>query len=397
MSNTSHPLNCALIAHLNQSTTDKKLVKEGLRLLASMAHECQLPISWSLLSTSAQSYKPELTDYQAEFSDEIILALDTSDLAKVDLTQADQIVTFRHKLTDDISKQRDRLQKAFPDDRLRVANTTGTINHILVEALEKVGFTALAGYQTTGKDVGCPFDFFYPSQERHNFANQPNRSVVGIPTTECLVEMILENRCNEYLDRYLNSLRFCHQLNVNSNLIFTVDVKRLAKCVGSQLDFLAEFLVRLSQKEIINIQPLGRLIKDFQTASPVTPPTYFLDQSSLFYYDDNCQLVFNSTQTEPIEIYNYVSPPIGSPDGQETEIPQIADFKSSRSRLELRMTIEIESTKNMPFGFAIWGDHIGLRLMETNALSVKWIDDQLLLVRVDLTYGQNKFHIRLTI
>ena len=61
------------------------------------------------------------------------------------------------------------------------------------------------------------------------------------------------------------------------------------------------------------------------------------------------------------------------------------------------MSIEIESAKNMPFGFAIWGDHIGLKLMETDALSVTWIDRQLLLVRVDLCYGQNKFYIRLTI
>jgi len=108
-------------------------------------------------------------------------------------------------------------------------------------------------------------------------------------------------------------------------------------------------------------------------------------------------LVFQWNRIEPVEIYNYISPPIGSYDGSETTIPQILDFKSSRSRSELRMTIEIESGKAMPYGCAVWGDHVGLGLVETNALSIKWIADQLLLVRTDLEYGQNTLDIRLTI
>ena len=399
MSETTPRLNCALIVNLNQETAnDKRSVQEGIHLLANIAHQCELPISWALLPTLANSYKKELTNYCTEFNDDIVLALDTNHLEKVDLNRADQIVTSRNKLFTHISKEKDRLQKIFPDGHLHTASTTGTINHILVEALESTGFYALAGYHAGGKDIGCPFDFFYPSEERHNFANQPQRSVVGIPTTDCLVEMVLEGRCHEYLDRHLYNLNFGHQLNANSSLVFTADITRVANCVGSQLDLLTEFLARLSQKEIINIQPLGHLVNDFRTTNPtITPPTCFLDQSRLFYYDDNCHLIFDSSQTEPVEIYNYISPPIGSLDGKETEIPPIIDFKSSRSRLELRMSIEIESAKNMPFGFAIWGDHIGLKLMETDALSVTWIDRQLLLVRVDLCYGQNKFYIRLTI
>ena len=243
-----------------------------------------------------------IEDCGLEAGKDIVLALDTNHLDKVDLNRADQIVTSRNKLFTHISKEKDRLQKIFPDVRLHTASTTGTINHILVEALESTGFYALAGYHAAGKDIGCPFDFFYPSDERHNFANQPQRSVVGIPTTDCLVEMVLEGRCHEYLERHLYNLNFGHQLNANSSLVFTADITRVANCVGSQLDLLTEFLARLSQKEIINIQPLGHLVDDFRTTNPtVTPPTCFLDQSRLFYYDDNCQLVFDSSQPSQLK------------------------------------------------------------------------------------------------
>ena len=73
MSETTPRLNCALIVHLNQETAnDKKSAREGIHLLASIAHQCELPISWALLPTLANSYKKELTNYRTEFNDDIV-------------------------------------------------------------------------------------------------------------------------------------------------------------------------------------------------------------------------------------------------------------------------------------------------------------------------------------
>ena len=51
----------------------------------------------------------------------------------------------------------------------------------------------------------------------------------------------------------------------------------------------------------------------------------------------------------------------------------------------------------MPYGFAIWGDHVGLELHQSNAESVIWIGNRLLLVRTDLNTGKNDIEIILTI
>lgn len=389
-------LNCALVAHLDHQ--DKRAVREGMCLLASLAHQHQFPVSWSVLSTDARSYSKDLNQYQAEFGDEVMLALDTVGLENVDLTQADQIVSLRHKLPPQITAQKERLRKALEGAPATVASVKGIKNHVLVEALEATEFSGLYGYDLKANDAGCPFGFFYPAEDRHNFANQPSRSVVGIPANVDLVERVLAETAEELLGLHLVNLDF----NQHSHLIFSVDVIRLANLVNSRLDLLADFLEILPQMEQVVCHPLGGLVDAYRASASVTTPTYFLeqpslDESSFRCYDNACQLVFQWNRIEPVEIYNYISPPIGSYDGSETTIPEILDFKSSRSRSELRMTIEIESGKAMPYGCAVWGDHVGLGLVETNALSIKWIADQLLLVRTDLEYGQNTLDIRLTI
>ena len=50
-----------------------------------------------------------------------------------------------------------------------------------------------------------------------------------------------------------------------------------------------------------------------------------------------------------------------------------------------------------PYGFAIWGNHIGLELYQSNVDNVIWVRDRLLLVRTDLDVGKNDIEIVLTI
>ena len=96
-------------------------------------------------------------------------------------------------------------------------------------------------------------------------------------------------------------------------------------------------------------------------------------------------------------MHNYVSPPMSSVDGSEFNLPLTENLRAHRSRNQVTFQFEIESAKKMPYGFAIWGDHIGLELHQSNAESVIWIGNRLLLVRTDLNTGKNDIEIVLTI
>ncbi|MDE0505451.1 MAG: hypothetical protein OXI86_15340, partial [Candidatus Poribacteria bacterium] len=94
---------------------------------------------------------------------------------------------------------------------------------------------------------------------------------------------------------------------------------------------------------------------------------------------------------------NYVSPPTESRHGVEFTLPKIEVFHPIRTREKLQMRFTLESSKAMPYAFAVWGNHEGLTLVNSNAKEVKWLGDQLLFVRVGLQPGQNEIEVVLTI
>ena len=121
------------------------------------------------------------------------------------------------------------------------------------------------------------------------------------------------------------------------------------------------------------------------------------DKSLFSYYDAECQLVFEEGKIEPIQVTNYISPPVSSPNGAEVNLPQIEQFRPSRSRSQLRMQFTLESAKAMPYGLAVWGNHDGLTLATSNAQEVTWLGNRLLFVRVNLQVGKNEIEVVLTI
>ena len=120
-------------------------------------------------------------------------------------------------------------------------------------------------------------------------------------------------------------------------------------------------------------------------------------KSILTYYDAECQLTFEEDRMEPIRVTNYISPPVNSRNGAEVNLPQIEQFRPSRSRSQLRMQFTVESTKAMPYGLAVWGNHAGLTLAASNAQEVTWLGDRLLFVRANLQAGKNEIEVVLTI
>ena len=401
-----------------------------MRRLAEVAHKHDIPITWGVGATSARSFAADLTEWHTSHNDEVMLMVDIAPIwgsrtDSDDLSQsAEHIVTMREKLPDFISSERDRVQRAIEWANPIVAGGAQK-NHVLLYALAQVGFTGLWGYDWNDEtDDGCPFGCFFPSADKHNFCGTHTSRIVGIPHASLLPAQTL-HRSDETEDtdlqrQILNGTAQqgfdCYAANTAWNrwlaYIQRIDAAEVAALTPEQLDQLEAYLAYVREAPETQIMSLPDVVRACQEAGEQTQPTFLLtdskaedkgeastdsDQSIFSYYDAECQLVFEEGKMEPIRVVNYISPPVSSRNGAEVNLPQIEQFRPSRSRSQLRMQFTLESTKAMPYGLAVWGNHAGLTLATSNAQEVTWLGDRLLFVRVNLQVGKNEIEIVLTI
>ena len=401
-----------------------------MRRLAEIAHKHSIPITWGVGATSARSFAADLTEWHTSHGDEVMLMLDISPIwgSGTDsdgLSQsAEHIVTMREKLPGYISSEKDRVQRAIEWANPVVAGA-GQKNHVLLYALAQVGFAGLWGYGWGGReDEGCPFGCFFPSVDKHNFCGASTSRVVGIPHTSLLpTQTPLESEETGDTDSQTQILNGaaqqgfnCYAANAAWNhglaYIQRIDPVEVASLTEEQLNELDTYLACVSEAPETRIMSLPEVVRECQDNGEQTQPTFLLtdpnsegtekasadsDKVLFSYYDTECQLVFEEGKIEPIRVTNYISPPISSRSGAEVNLPQIEQFRPSRSRGQLRMQFTLESTKAMPYGLAVWGDHAGLTLATSNAQEVTWLGDRLLFVRVNLQVGKNEIEVVLTI
>ena len=401
-----------------------------MRRLAEIAHKHGIPITWGVGATSARSFAADLTEWHASHGDEVMLMVDISPIwgSGTDFNNlsqsAEHIVTMREKLPDFIVSERDRVQRAIEWANPLVAGA-GQKNHVLLYALAQIGFTGLWGYGWgDGEDEGCPFGCFFPSVDKHNFCGASTSGVVGLPHTSLLpTRAPLESKGTEdtdYQTQILNGAAKqefdCYAANAAWNgwlaCIQWIDPVEVASLTEEQLGELDAYFVHVSEAPETQIMSLTDVVRACQENGEQTQPTFLVTTpnsegeeeastgsgKSLFsYYDTECQLVFEEGKIEPIRATNYSSPPVNSRNGAEVNLPQIEQFRPSRSRSQLRMQFTLESTKAMPYGLAVWGNHGGLTLATSNAQEVTWLGDRLLFVRVNLQVGKNDVEVVLTI
>ena len=401
-----------------------------MRRLAEIGHKHGIPITWGIGATSARSFAADLTEWHTSHGDEVMLMVDISsiwgsgtdsdDLGK----SAEHIVTMREKLPDFVSSERDRVQRAIEWANPVVVGA-GQKNHVLLYALAESGFAGLWGYGWgNGEDEGCPFGCFFPSADKHNFCGASTSRVVGLPYTSLLPTQIpLESKETEDTDSRTQLLNGaaqrgfnCYAANASWNswlaYIQRIDPVEVASFTEEQLDELDTYLAYVSEAPETQIMSLPDVVRACQETGEQTQPTFLVtnpnsegeeeastgsDKSLFSYYDTECQLVFEEGKIEPIRVTNYISPPVNSTSGAEVNLPQIEQFRPSRSRSQLRMQFTLESTKAMPYGLAVWGNHDGLTLATSNAEEVTWLGDRLLFVRVNLQVGRNEVEVVLTI
>ncbi len=400
-----------------------------MRRLAEIAHKHGIPITWGIGATAARSFAADLTEWHTSHGDEVMLMVDIAPVWGAgtdsdDLSRsAEHIVTMREKLPDFISSEKDRVQRAIEWANPIVAGA-GQKNHVLLYALAQIGFTGLWGYGwDDGEDEGCPFGCFFPSVDRHNFCGASTSRIIGIPHASLLPtqlhrfeategtnlqSQILNGTAQQEFDCYVTNAAWNRWLSY----IQRIDPVEVASLTSEELDQLDTYLGYVRETLETQIMSLPDVVRSCQETNEQTQPTFLLTDpnsegedetsmgstKSLFsYYDAECQLVFEEGKIEPIQATNYISPPINSPNGAEVNLPQIEQFRPSRSRSQLRMQFTLESTKAMPYGLAVWGNHAGLTLATSNAQEVTWLGDRLLFVRVNLQVGKNEVEVVLTI
>ena len=401
-----------------------------MRRLAEIAHKYGIPITWGVGATTARSFAADLTEWNASHGDEVMLMVDVAPIwgsgaDSDDLSQsAEHIVTMREKLPDFISSERDRVQRAIEWANPVVAGA-GQKNHVLLYALAQIGFAGLWGYGWGDEaDEGCPFGCFFPSVDKHNFCGASTSGVVGIPHTSLLPAQISlgseETEDTDSQTQILNGAAQrgfdCYAANAAWNrwlaYIQRIDPAEVASLTPEQLNGLDAYLAYVREAPETQIMSLPDVVRVCQENGEQTQPTFLVtdpnsegedaastdsDKLLFSYYDAECQLVFEEGKIEPIQATNYISPPVSSRNGAEVNLPQIEQFRPSRSRSQLRMQFTLESTKAMPYGLAVWGNHAGLTLATSNAQEVTWLGDRLLFVRVNLQVGKNEIEVVLTI
>ncbi len=400
-----------------------------MRRLAEIAHKHGIPITWGIGATAARSFAADLTGWHISHGDEVMLMVDIAPIwgsgtNSDDLSQsAEHIVTMREKLPDFISSEKDRVQRAIEWANPVVAGA-GQKNHVLLYALAQIGFNGLWGYGWgDGEDEGCPFGCFFPSIDKHNFCGASTSQVIGIPHASLLptqLHRFEEMEGTDLQSQILNGTaqqKFdCYVTNAAWNrwlaYIQRIDPVEVASLTSEQLDQLDTYFAYVREAPETQIMSLPDVVRACQETSEQTQPTFLLTDpnsedegetstgsvKSLFsYYDTECQLVFEEGKIEPIQVTNYISPPISSRNGAEVNLPQIEQFRPSRSRSQLRMQFTLESTKAMPYGLAVWGNHDGLTLATSNAQEVTWLGERLLFIRVNLQVGKNEIEVVLTI
>ena len=449
---------------------DRQALREGMRLLANTAHKFNIPITWSLTAELTQTFANDLTEWHNEYSDEPLLMLDITSLWKagwysiteeaapetgMDIdnintlyesesanTIAEHLVRVREAVPNFIKSEWKKFERALDWKAPNIAGADWK-NPVLVQALEQEGFRGLWGYRWDERDSiaevdrGCPFGLFYPSAEQHNFSTPSAGSIAGIPYNTAahiqkaehnlrysLINDILHKNINLYLENDSWNRWFCYIEHIN-----VMDVVQLGQETLGQLDAYLEFI---STNETIKFLPLSDIIDDYWANCQMTEPTYIVVNSTvsnseseitttensetlnekikeLKYYDAECQCSFVQGTMEPIEMNNYITPPvlenigIGVSDhsfsnyGVEYHLPKITNYEPIRKRSKLHINFTIESIKAMPYAVAIWGNHLGLQLTESNVKEVKWIDNHLLFIRLTIEKGENDFEIILSI
>ena len=426
---------------------DRERLLEGVRLLAKVAHKHGIPITWAVDTKSAPVVARLLTTFHTENADAPLLMLDIRPIWETSWeaernanpgasteAMASHLVTMREKLPEHIIREREKLTQTLPWAEINVAGAVFK-NDTLLRALEQTGFQGLWGYHWNQQNVGAAasnvpeidgvdrggFGCFYPLEASASLdaviaqADLPQsfEKIVGIPyhTADHLAEdaqnlraALLNGTAQQHYDVYVESVAWSQWLGYMEH----IDPLTVAHLGQEGLERLDAYFAHVVSVQDTKPRLLSQMVDDYIKQCQRTKPTAVVEARpeiqeetaepkstlKMYYYDAACQLTFVEGVMEPVEIKNYIGERVLQ---AEANKPVLTGFLPTRHRTRLHITIVVESTRAMPYGIVVWGDHEGLRLTESNVDDVKWIGEHSLFIRLTLQPGKNEFNVKLTI
>ena len=430
---------------------DREQLREGVRLLAEVAHKHGIPITWAVDTKSAPVVARLLTTFHAENGDAPLLMLDIRSIWETNWeaarnanpgasteAMASHLVTMREKLPEYIIRERERLERTLPWAEINIAGAIFK-NDTFLRALEQTGFRGLWGYHWNQPDVDDTdpdvpeievsdrggFGCFYPLEASASLdaivargttdadLAQSFEKIVGVPyhTPDHLAEdahnlraMLLNGTAQQHYDVYVGSIVWNQWLGYVEH-IDPLTVAHLGQEGLERLEAYFAHVVGIQDtKPLLLSQMVDDYIKHCQKTEPtavVTESTEIQEETAkpkstlkMFYYDAACEFTFIEGTMDPIEIINYTGERVLQ---SGVNKPVLTGFLPTRHRTQLHIAIVVESTRTMPYGIAVWGDHEGLQLTESNVDDVRWIGEHSLFIRLTLQAGKNEFSVKLTI
>ena len=430
---------------------DRERLFEGVRLLAEIAHKHGIPITWAVDTKSAPGVAKLLTTFHTENGDAPLLMLDVRPIWETNWeaarntnpgasteAMASHLVTMREKLPEYIIRERERLKRTLPWAEISIAGAAFK-NDTFLRALEQTGFRGLWGYHYNHQDVdevdpSVPeievfdrggFGCFYPLEVSTALdaivargttdadLAQSFEKIVGVPyhtaghldeDTHNLRAALLNGTAQQHYDVYVGSTAWNQWLGYVEH-IDPLTVAHLGQEGLERLDAYFAHVVGIQDTKPLL---LSQMVDDYIKHCKKTEPTAIVETSTefqketaepkstlkMFYYDAAGEFTFVEGTMDPIEIKNYTGERVLQ---SEANRPVLTSFLPTRHRTQLHIAIVVESTRTMPYGIVVWGDHEGLQLTESNVDDVKWIGEHSLFIRLTLQSGKNEFSVKLTI
>lgn len=426
---------------------DRERLLHGVRVLAEIAHKHGIPITWAIDTKSAPSVARLLTTFHTENGDAPLLMLDIRPIWEANWeaarnanpgasteAMASHLVTMREKLPEYIIRERERLARTLPWAEIHIAGAISK-NDTFLQVLEQTGFRGLWGYHWNQQDVdetdpNAPeievsdrggFGCFYPLEASasldaviaHAELPQSFEKIVGVPyhTADHLAEdaqnlraALLNGTAQQHYDVYVESTAWNQWLGYVEH-ISPLTVAHLGEDGLERLDaYFAHVVSVQDTKPLLLSQMIDDYIKQCQKTEPtavVEARTEIQGETGepkstlkMYYYDAASELIFVEGVMDPVEIKNYIGEQVLQ---SEANKPVLTGFLPTRHRTQLHIAIVVESTRAMPYGIVVWGDHEGLQLTESNVDDVRWIGEHSLFIRLTLQSGKNEFNVKLTI
>lgn len=429
---------------------DRERLLEGMRLLAEIAHKHGIPITWAVDTKSVPVVAKLLSTWHTEDGDAPLLMLDIRQIWETNWERernanpgasteamASHLVTMREKLPEYIIRERERLTRALPWAEM---NTAGAVfkNDTFLRALEQAGFRGLWGYHWNQKSVDDAdpdvpeietdrggFGCFYPLEASASLdaivaggsidtdLTQSFEKIVGVPyhtaghlaeDTHNLRAALLNETAQQHYDVYVGSTAWNQWLGYVEH----IDPLTVAHLGHDGLERLDAYFAHVVGIQDTKPLLLPQMVDDYIKRCQKTEPTAIVAASAeiqeettepkstlkMYYYDATCEFTFVEGVMDPVDIENYTGERVLQ---SEANKPVLTGFLPTRHRTQLHIAIVVESTRAMPYGIAVWGDHKGLRLIESNVDDVRWIGEHAFFIRLTLQSGKNEFNVKLTI